>query len=285
MFPLSKMPIFVKKFGSLGSSMSQLVNIITLAISLFCFIPQKRGERNAVQKKAKITKCSVFTAVFTLLAMLATALFGVYFLGDRKYYFISLALIFETLIPFFAAFEKRKPKAREIVIISVLCALAVSGRVAFFMLPQFKPIVAVVMISASVFGGETGFLIGAVSAFVSNFFFSQGPWTPWQMFALASVGLITGMIYQKNLLPKTKLSLSVFGFFATLIIYGGIMNPASVIMYQPYPDANLIISAYWLGLPFDLVHAASTAFFMWFISEPLTEKIERVKIKYNLDEK
>ena len=285
MFPLSKMPIFVKKFGSLGGSMSQLVNIITLAISLFCFIPQKRGERNAVQKKAKISKRSVFTAVFTLSAMLATALFGVYFLGDRKYYFISLALIFETLIPFFAAFEKRKPKAREIVIISVLCALAVSGRVAFFMLPQFKPIVAVVMISASVFGGETGFLIGAVSAFVSNFFFSQGPWTPWQMFALASVGLITGMVYQKNLLPKTKLSLSVFGFFATLIIYGGIMNPASVIMYQPYPDANLIISAYWLGLPFDLVHAASTAFFMWFISEPLTEKIERVKIKYNLDEK
>ena len=81
---------------------------------------------------------------------------------------------------------------------------------------------------------------------------------------------------------KTKLSLAVFGFFATLIIYGGIMNPASVITYQPYPDFALIVSSYWLGLPFDLVHAFSTAFFMWFISEPLIDKLERIKIKYGL---
>ena len=60
------------------------------------------------------------------------------------------------------------------------------------------------------------------------------------------------------------------------------MNPASVIMYQPYPTAKLIISSYWLGFPFDLVHAVSTEFFMWFISEPMIDKLERVKIKYGL---
>ena len=133
------------------------------------------------------------------------------------------------------------------------------------MLPQFKPIVAVVMISAVCFGAETGFLVGAVSAFVSNFYFSQGPWTPWQMLALGAVGFVTGIVYQKNIFPKTKLSLAVFGFFATLIIYGGIMNPASVITYQPYPDFALIVSSYWLGLPFDLARVFHRIFYVVYI--------------------
>ena len=75
------------------------------------------------------------------------------------------------MIPFGFAFENRKPKARELVIISALCAIGVAGRTAFFMLPQFKPVAAIVIISGVAFGGETGFLVGAITAFVSNFFF------------------------------------------------------------------------------------------------------------------
>ncbi len=274
--------VLTKIFGSFGESMAQIFSIMTLAVSLICFIPQKKIGIGTKKSSGKLDKRTILASVFVLITVPLTVLYGVYFLGDRKFYFISLAVIFETLIPFFAVFEGRKPKARELVVISVLCALAVAGRTAFFMLPQFKPIVAVVMISSVCFGAETGFLVGAVSAFVSNFYFSQGPWTPWQMLALGAVGFVTGIVYQKNIFPKTKLSLAVFGFFATLIIYGGIMNPASVITYQPYPDFALIVSSYWLGLPFDLVHAFSTAFFMWFISEPLIDKLERIKVKYGL---
>lgn len=282
-FPLYTKPFFSSLFGSTGEGMPQILSILLLAASLAFFIPQKKiGIENAKSGSEKLTKRTVFSSVFVLLAVPLTVIAGVYLLGDRKFYFISLAVILETLLPFIMVFEGRKPQAREIVIISVLCALAVAGRTAFYMLPQFKPIIAIIIISAVCFGGETGFLVGAVSGFVSNFFFSQGPWTPWQMFALGLVGFISGIIYQKSLLPKTKLSLTVFGFFAALIIYGGIMNPASVIMYQPYPTAKLIISSYWLGFPFDLVHAVSTAFFMWFISEPMIDKLERVKIKYGL---
>ena len=83
------------------------------------------------------------------------------------------------MLPFFMVFEDRRPQAREVVIIAAMAGLGVAGRVAFFMVPQFKPAAAVVIISGVCLGGEAGFLTGALVGFVSNFFFGQGPWTPW----------------------------------------------------------------------------------------------------------
>ena len=194
-------------------------------------------------------------------------------------------ILLETMIPFFMVFENRRPQARELIIISVLCAIAVAGRAAFFMLPQFKPVVAIVIIAGICFGGETGFLVGAVTGFVSNFFFGQGPWAPWQMFAFGIIGFVAGILFRKSLIPKTKLSLCIFGFLSTVLIYGGIINPASVIMWQGNINMDMILASYAMGLPFDLIHATSTAFFLWFIAEPMIDKLERIKIKYGLIER
>ena len=71
---------------------------------------------------------------------------------------------------------------------AVLCAIAVASRSAFFMLLQFKPVLALTIIVGVAFGGETGFLVGAVTMLVSNVLFSQGPWTPWQMFSMGIIG-------------------------------------------------------------------------------------------------
>lgn len=110
------------------------------------------------------------------------------------------------------AFEGRKPQAREIVIIAVLCALGVAGRAAFYMLPQFKPVLALVIISGAAFGGETGFLVGSVTMLVSNMLFQQGPWTPWQMFAMGIIGFISGLLFGSGFLSRSRLSLCIFGF-------------------------------------------------------------------------
>ena len=232
----------------------------------------------------KLTKRTLFAAFLILLLIPLTIYIGVFFLGDRKYYFISLLIILETIIPFLMVFESRKPKARELIVISVLCAIAASGRAAFFMLPQFKPVVALVIIAGVAFGGETGFLVGSITGFVSNFFFGQGPWTPWQMFAFGIIGFIAGILFRKGFLRKTKESLCIFGFLATFIIYGGIMNPASIIMWQNKITWQMILSSYVMGLPFDMVHSLSTAFFLWFISGPMIDKLERIKVKYGLIE-
>ena len=150
------------------------------------------------------------------------------------------------------------------------------------MVPQFKPVVAVVIVSGIAFGGEYGFLIGALVGFVSNFFFGQGPWAPWQMIALGLIGFVSGVLSSLHILKSSRLSLCIFGFVATFVIYGGIMNPASVIMWQHNPTAEMFVAAYAAGVPFDLIHASSTAFFLWFISCPMLEKLERIKIKHGI---
>ena len=277
--------INVTSFTRLG--VYEIVMILALFAVCFCFLPQKDIGIEVIQvpkSDRKLTKRTLMATFLILLLIPLTIYIGVFFLGDRKYYFISLLIILETMVPFCMVFESRKPKARELIVISVLCAITVAGRAAFFMLPQFKPVVALVIIAGVCFGGETGFLVGAVTGFVSNFFFGQGPWTPWQMFAFGIIGFTSGILFKKGFLRRNKLSLCIFGFVTTLVIYGGIMNPASVIMYQANPTKAMIIYAYVMGIPFDLIHALSTAFFLWFISEPMIDKLERIKVKYGLIE-
>ena len=233
-------------------------------------------------KSPKINKKTLFTTLLPLFLVPLTIFAGTLFFGDRKYYFISLLIILETFIPFLLCFESRKPKAREIVVISVLCVIAVAGRTVFFMTPHFKPTVAILIISGLCFGAETGFLVGAVTGFVSNFFFGQGPWTPWQMFALGIIGFLAGLLFKKNEIKNNKIFLSVFGFLIALVIYGGILNPASIIMWQNNITWEMIVASYIAGLPLDLVHAFATAIFLWFISEPMIEKLDRIKMKYGL---
>ena len=152
------------------------------------------------------------------------------------------------------------------------------------MLPSFKPVLALVIISGVAFGGETGFLVGAVTMLVSNILFSQGPWTPWQMFAMGIIGFLAGLLFRKGILRRSRVSLCVFGALTAIIIYGGIMNPASVLIWAHELNRAQIITSYVTGFPVDAVHAAATFIFLWFAAEPMLEKLDRIKVKYGLVE-
>ncbi len=227
-------------------------------------------------------KRALISALLILLAIPATIFIGIYFLNDRKYYFISLLIIIYAMIPFAMIFESRKPLARELVIIAVLTAIAVAGRGAFFMLPQFKPVIAIVIITGVCFGSESGFLMGAMTGFVSNFFFGQGPWTPWQMFSFGFIGFLAGFMCKQRLLKKTRTSLCIFGAMATFFIYGGIINLGSLMISINKFSWKALLAIYISGFWFDLAHSLSTVFFLYFISGPMIEKLERIKTKYDL---
>ncbi|RXZ83026.1 ECF transporter S component [Paenibacillaceae bacterium] len=228
---------------------------------------------------------TLLAAALILIVIPATILLGVFVLNDRKYYFISLLIVLYTLIPFALVFESRKPQARELIVIAVMAAIAVAGRAAFFMLPQFKPVVAIVIIAGVSLGAEAGFLVGAVAGFVSNFFFGQGPWTPWQMFCFGIIGFIAGLVFKKGRLQRTRLVLCLFGGLATLLIYGGIINIGSLLMFTSHFSWPALLATYASGFWFDMVHAVATVVFLYFLARPLLEKLDRVKAKYGLIER
>ena len=232
--------------------------------------------------KAKLPKRTIAAAIMVLAAIPLTIFIGTAYLNDQKFLFISLLVLFECMLPFFLVFEGRKPQARELVIIAVLCALAITGRSVFAMLPQIKPVVALIIIAGVSFGGESGFIVGAMTMLVSNIYFGQGAWTPWQMFAAGLIGFLSGILFQKGLLNTTRAALSVFGFIVTILIYGGIMNFSTVILTRAPINYGTLAAYYAQGLPMDIIHALSTFVILWFISEPMLEKLGRIKTKYGL---
>ena len=257
-----------------------IVSALVLAIAV------GRREPAAVRVGAgracgKRTLAAVLT---TLLLIPLTIFFGVYCLGGAKYYFIALLVLLEAMLPFALVFEGRKPRARELAVIAVLCAIGVAGRAAFFMLPGFKPVLAIVIISGVALGGETGFLVGAMTMLCSNVLFGQGPWTPFQMFAMGVVGFLAGVLTRAGLLSGRRLPLCVFGAVSAVVIYGGIMNPAAALIWTRTLNWQIMLTYYITGFPVDLVHAAATFMFLWLASGPMLEKLERVKLKYDLRE-
>ena len=238
----------------------------------------------APKHKGKLSKRTIASMFLILILIPVTIWIGITLFDDRKYFVISLAIAVYCMLPFFLIFEGRKPQARELLTIAVLVAIAVAGRAAFFMVPSFKPVVAVTIISAVCFGAESGFLVGALSMLSSNMLFGQGPWTPWQMFAAGIIGFLAGILFQKGWLKARKISLCIYGFLETVFIYGGIMNPASLVMTSYAITKRNLLAIYMSGLPVDLVHASATVIFLWIASKPMIEKLERIKVKYGMIE-
>lgn len=235
-----------------------------------------------LEQKGKVSSRTWFALGLMLILVPLLLFFSVKIWSGRKYLLCSLIVVIAAMLPFFMMFEGRRPKAREIMVITVLCALGVAGRAAFFMVPGFKPVAALVILSGVSFGGEAGFLVGSLTMLVSNMFMGQGPWTPWQMFAFGMIGFLAGILYQKGILKARKTELCIYGFLSVFLIYGGIMNPASILMSYGYITKNTLLAYYISGAPVDLVHAISTVIFLWLLSRPLLEKLERIKVKYGL---
>lgn len=260
------------------------------------------------------------------------------------------------MAPFFMVFEKRKPKAREIVLVAAMSAITCAAHIVLHVTVPLQIGTAMVIIAGIAMGPEAGFLVGALSRFVCNFYMGQGPWTPWQMFCwgllgflaglcfnkvdmakrteqhrsrsfqivmgpvlstvfamvvayisyllfpegtdsmgsmfgwrfyvFGALGLLVGVLLLRKRMPVDSITITVFTFFSAIIIYGGIMNLASLLTTSVMAEGGLTWEAlrllYISGLPYDLAHGAAAAFCIFLIGDPMIRKIERIKIKYGI---
>ncbi|MDK2937475.1 MAG: energy-coupling factor transport system substrate-specific component [Eubacteriaceae bacterium] len=285
-----------------------------------------------------------------LLVMIMSIGMGIVFLDDRKYLLISLVVLLLGMIPFVTSFERRKPQAREVVLLAVMAAIVAAGNLFFYMTAPFQAGTALVIIAGICLGPEQGFLVGAIARFSVNLFSGQGPWTPWQMFCwgllgllaglcfnredavvkkefefkwimgpvitvfaaiaaalvfhLASgstetflgwklygfgfMGLLIGLVFQRNRLPTDRITIGIFSFLTTFIVYGGIMNIAALVMATGVSGSGMAMDwdsmkiLYISGVPYDAVHALAAAVFGMLLGPPMIEKLDRVKLKYGL---
>ena len=222
---------------------------------------------------------SHFAALIVLLLVPLTVLAGRFLLDDNYYFAISMLIVLELLLPFFLLFEGRRPQARELAVHAVLCALGVAGRAITPFFSQFKPVAALSILAGVGLGPASGFLVGAVSMLLSNMLLVQGPWTPWQMFAMGLVGFLGGLLFQNR---KNKWLLPVYGFVATFALYGTIMNLFSALSWHRTLTPSLVLAYMAAGLPADLTHGLSTALLLLFLAPAMSEILKRIRDKYGM---
>lgn len=210
-------------------------------------------------------------------------------ISQRKYYLGALLVIALTMALFFLSFERRAPQARELSLLAVMCALAVASRVVV-PFPSFKPTMAFILLAGIAFGGERGFLCGVVTALVSNFFFSQGPWTPWQMMGYGMGGLAAGLLQHARLLKRQIKSikdiaiLSAVGFVLIVLLVGPILDTSTYLtVSMKSAGGTAALPIYITGLlTANIPHGIATAVTLALAGKPLLKMLERVQVKYGL---
>ena len=230
-------------------------------------------------RKALFKKWLSFGVI--LLAIPVLVLLGALLFAGKQYAVFSLLAALAACIPFFLSFEKKEPKARESILIAVLVALSVAGRIVFAALPGFKPVTALVVIAALHFGPEAGFLTGAMSALLSNIYFGQGPWTPFQMFVWGFIGFAAGLLARP--LKKHLLLLLFYGVLAG-VAFSMMMDIWTVLSFGEGWRWDRYGMAIISAIPFTAVYAVSNVIFLLLPGIPLNRVLERVKKRYGLRE-
>lgn len=204
---------------------------------------------------------------------------GALLFGDRQYAWISLCVAVFSCVPFFIRFEKSATDIKRLVLLAVMTALSVVGRIIFTPIPGFKPVTAFVIITAMYFGSEAGFLTGALSAVISNFYFGQGPWTPFQMFSWGILGLIAGSLAKP--LKSSRIMLAVYGAFSG-VLYSVVMDVWTVLWADGTFNVTRYAAALVSALPFTVIYAVSNVIFLLILGKPIGKILERVQTKYGL---
>ncbi len=169
---------------------------------------------------------------------------------------------------------------KEIAVIATLSAFTALSRIAFAPIPNVKPVTFLVALSGFVFGPYEGFLIGSTSAFLSNIFFGQGPWTPWQMFSWGLVGIISGIWGRKGKRVRAlKFSIIcfIYGF-----MFDWIMNFWYVLGFVKPITIQSVIMAYLSGLTFDILHGGGSFIFSIIFYDSFIDVLLRYKRRLDI---
>lgn len=221
------------------------------------------------------------TGILLLVASAAGLIFcGVTAFQDRRYNLISVILVLLACVPFYYAYEKKDGNIRRMVILAVMTAIAVVGRFVFVVLPGFKPVTAVVIIAGMYMGPEAGFLTGSLAAIISNMFFGQGPWTPFQMLAWGLPGMIAGLPGIRKAL-KSKSVLVIYGV-VTGFMYSAIMDIWTVLSMDGTFNWIRYGAALFTAIPVTIEYMAANVVFLMLGIGPIGTKLERIRLKHGI---
>lgn len=224
-----------------------------------------------MKKRMGLCLCLVFIPL--------TVFAGTLLLEQNRYDIVMLLVAVLSIVPFFLRFEHKRQNVRELVLVAVMTALSVAGRFLFAPVPGFKPVTAIVIITGLYLGWEAGYLCGSLTALVSNLYFGQGPWTPFQMAIWGLIGLFAALLAKQ--LCASRILLCIYGVFSG-VAYSAFMDVWSTLWYDGYLNIARYLALLITALPFMAVYAVSNVVFLLMLTGPIGRKLTRIKTKYGL---
>lgn len=173
----------------------------------------------------------------------------------------------------FAWYERTQPDARIVALVGTLAALAALGRIAFAALPNVKPTTDIVLIAGYALGGAPGFVVGALAGLTSNFFFGQGPWTPWQMAAWGAVGVFGALLARASGGRIARWPLAVI-CFGVGYAFAAVQDVGDWVNFSDHSAAQLGIYVA-RGTGFDFIHAGGCIVFALGFGPALIRSVSR----------
>ena len=198
-------------------------------------------------------------------------------LGIQSQYYalVSFLMVGLALLLFLTGFERREIGTRRMILVSVMTALSVIGR----LLPVFKPITALTVLSAMYLGAEAGFLVGALSAVLSNAIMGQGPWTPFQMLAWGLIGFFAGILEKP--LRRLPLLLYVYGILSG-VAYSMLLDVWTTLWTYKEFTWGAYAAALTTAMPMTCLYAVSNLLFLLILRKQIGDKLLRIRKKYGL---
>jgi energy-coupling factor transport system substrate-specific component len=171
---------------------------------------------------------------------------------DRSNDGLSLLLVALSLLAVGMAWLETGPdSAKELALIATLGAAAAAGRVLFAAIPGVQPVTVIAVVAGASLGARSGFAVGTIAAFVSNFFLGQGVWTPWQMLGWGACGVAGALAAP---LLRRRLALAAFCFVLGMG-FSAFMDVWNWLAFYDEHTWQTFAATHARGLPFDLAHA------------------------------
>lgn len=207
------------------------------------------------------------------------AVLNILLFGGKHYSAATLLAAFLACLQFYFSFERQNyGKSKEIMMISIMTALSVCGRIVFGFIPFFKPVTAITIISGMYLGYSAGFVTGSFSALISNIYFGHGPWTIFQMLSWGLIGCLAGVMGKKL---ENKIYIIIFSIFSGTI-FSVIMDLWTVLNIDSTFSLSRYMAVFMSGVPVTVTYSVSNIIFLLLMQKPFGRKLERAKLKYGI---